>query len=141
MPIAGDGSGKWSLIEKWILRQAVKSYITEEVYFRKKFAFNPPPSQAPALASGQLPLQMHLKKRITQANVERLGFIDWPFVKGQLEDYIAAPTFPPQGAIDGRASVLMRVLSYIVLQERFYVPSFTLSFYEGPRPATTQIYW
>jgi asparagine synthase (glutamine-hydrolysing) len=126
MPIAGDGPGKWTLIEKWILRQAVKSFVTEEIYLRKKIAFNPPPSPSPAVASGLNPLQIHLKKRITQANVERLGFVEWPFIKGQLEDYIAAPTFPPQGGIDPRASILMRILSYIVLQERFHVPSFKL---------------
>ncbi|KAJ7229998.1 asparagine synthase-domain-containing protein [Mycena pura] len=90
-PIAGDSPGKWHMVEKWILRQAVRPLVTEEIYLRKKVAFNPPPSGPPSVASQMLPLQMHLKARITQETVERLGFINWP---------------------------------YIVLQERFNVPSY-----------------
>ncbi|KAF7357968.1 Asparagine synthetase domain-containing protein [Mycena venus] len=124
MPIAGDQPGKWSMIEKWILRQAVKPFVTEEVYLRKKVSFNPPPSGPPAVASDLLPLQKHLKARLTQANVERLGFIKWPFIKDLLTDYLESPTFPAHGQIDARARVLMTVLGYIVLQERFHVPSY-----------------
>ncbi|KAF8205847.1 putative asparagine synthase [Mycena galopus ATCC 62051] len=124
-PMPGDEPGKWTLVEKWILREAVKPFVTEEVYLRKKVAFNPPPSRRPAVASKQLlPLQALLKKRITQASVERLGFIEWPFAKDLLADYLQEPTFPPGGNIDGRARILMTVLSYIVLQERFIVPSY-----------------
>ncbi|KAF8182234.1 putative asparagine synthase [Mycena galopus ATCC 62051] len=123
-PIAGDQPGQWSLVEKWILREAVKPFVTEELYLRQKVPFNPPPSGPPAVPSDLLPLQKHLKARITQANVEKLGFIDWPFVRDQLADYLASPAFLPQGGIDLRARVLMNVLSFIVLQERFRVPSY-----------------
>ncbi|KAF8170513.1 putative asparagine synthase [Mycena galopus ATCC 62051] len=125
-PVAGDQPGQWSLVEKWILRQAVKPFVTQELYLRKKVPFNPPPSGPPAVLSDLLPLQKHLKARITQASVEKLGFFDWPFVRDQLADYLESPTFPPQGGIDLRARGLMTVLSYIVLQERFCVPSYKL---------------
>ncbi|KAF7358007.1 Asparagine synthetase domain-containing protein [Mycena venus] len=124
MPIAGDQPGKWSLVEKWVLRQAMKPFVTEEVYLRKKVPFNPPPSGPPDVASDQLPLQKHLKTRITQANVERLGFINWPFIRDLLADFLESRTFPAHGQIDTRARVLMAVLSYIVLQERFHVPTY-----------------
>ncbi|KAJ6468068.1 putative asparagine synthase [Mycena vitilis] len=124
MPIAGDEHGKWTLVEKWILREAVKPFVTEEVYLRKKVAFNPPPMPAAAVPSALNPLQKHLKARINQANVEKLGFIDWEYVGGLLESYLDAPTFPTGGALDKRATVLMTVLSYIVLQERFHVASY-----------------
>ncbi|KAJ6483949.1 putative asparagine synthase [Mycena sanguinolenta] len=125
-PIPGDQSCKWSLVEKWILREAVKPFVTEEIYLRKKNPFNPPPSGSPAAPSELLPLQAHLKERITQASVEQLGFIDWPFIRDLLAGYLESPRLMPQGNIDPRAQILMKVLSYIVLQERFHVPSYTL---------------
>jgi asparagine synthase (glutamine-hydrolysing) len=123
-PIPGGAPGKWTLVEKWILRQAVQHFITEEVFLRKKVQFNPPPSPAPGVVSDLLPLQVHLKARITEASVERLGFVEWPVVRDVLVEYLEAPTFPAQGGIDAKARVLMTVLSYIVLQERFNVPSY-----------------
>ncbi|KAJ6453218.1 putative asparagine synthase [Mycena vitilis] len=120
-PVAGDEPGKWTLVEKWILREAVKPFVTEEIYLRKKVAFNPPPMPAAAVPSALNPLQKHLKARITQASVEKLGFVDWPIVREQLESYLEAPTFPEGGRMDKRAPGLMAVLSYIVLRERFNV--------------------
>ncbi|KAJ7244947.1 putative asparagine synthase [Mycena rebaudengoi] len=121
MPIA-DGSGKWTLTEKWILRQAVQPFVTKEIYLRKKAPFNPPPQ--PSSASGGLvPLQAHLKARITQTNVERLGFFDWTYIQEILDGYLNSPSFPAHGAVDQRARMLMGVLSFIVLQERFHVPT------------------
>ncbi|KAJ7828764.1 putative asparagine synthase [Mycena olivaceomarginata] len=112
MPVHENESSEWTLVEKWILREAAKPFITEEVYHRKKVHFNPPPSGSPA----------HLKARITQEKVEHLGFIGWSGIKDQLEEYLESPTFPPHGGLDPRARILMMVLSYIVLQERFHVP-------------------
>ncbi|KAJ7224636.1 hypothetical protein GGX14DRAFT_314852, partial [Mycena pura] len=123
MPIAGDSPGQWQMVEKWILRQAVKPFITEEVYLRKKVPFNPPPSGPPPVASQKLPLQMHLKARITQENVERLGFVNWPHIRELLFEYLESPKFLPNGGLDHRAGILISILSYIVLQERFNVPS------------------
>ncbi|KAJ7244941.1 putative asparagine synthase [Mycena rebaudengoi] len=121
MPIT-DGSGKWTLTEKWILRQAVQPFVTKEIYLRKKAPFNPPPQ--PSSASGGLvPLQAHLKARITQTNVERLGFFDWKYIQEILDGYLNSPSFPAHGAVDQRARMLMGVLSFIVLQERFHVPT------------------
>ncbi|KAJ7218395.1 hypothetical protein GGX14DRAFT_390171 [Mycena pura] len=114
-PIAGASPGKWHLVEKWILRQAVKPFVTEEVYLRKKVAFNPPPQPRPSGAPPRvasesqmqlLPLQTHLKARITQASVQRLGFFNWPYIEGQLSEYLASPEFLPNGRLDPRASML-----------------------------------
>ncbi|KAJ7930868.1 putative asparagine synthase [Mycena leptocephala] len=124
MPIAGKEPGTWSFNEKWILRQAVKPFVTEEMYLRKKMAFNPPPR--PAGATGPVPLQLHLSERITQQNVERLGFFDWPYIRDTLADYVESPGFPAHGAIDQRARILLGVLSFIVLRERFNVPTLRL---------------
>ena len=126
MPIADAATGKWQMVEKWILRQAVKPFVTEEVYLRKKVSFNPPPAGEPAAASRMLPLQTHLKARITQESVERVGFFDWPYVESQLSAYLESPKFMPNGRLDPRAGLLMNVLSYIMLQERFKVPSYRM---------------
>ncbi|KAJ7214889.1 hypothetical protein GGX14DRAFT_609659 [Mycena pura] len=124
MPIADAATGNWQMVEKWILRQAVKPFVTEEVYLRKKVSFNPPPAGEPAVASRMLPLQTNLKARITQESVERVGFFDWPYVESQLSAYLESPNFLPNGRLDPRAGLLMNVLSCIVLQERFKVPSY-----------------
>ncbi|KAJ6573455.1 hypothetical protein DFH09DRAFT_1312158 [Mycena vulgaris] len=97
MPIAGDEPGKWTMVEQWILREAVKPFVAEEIYLRKKISFNPPPSGGPAVASDLVPLQIHLKARITQASVEQLEFVDWPIIKDQLASYRESPTFPANG--------------------------------------------
>ncbi|KAJ7657352.1 putative asparagine synthase [Mycena polygramma] len=124
MPIAGEKPGQWILVEKWILRQAVKPFITEEIYLRKKVSYNPPPLPAAASPSALNPLQKHLQARITQADVEKLGFVDWPYVRDLLASYLEAPIFPKGGGLDRRAQILNAVLSYIVLQERFHVASY-----------------
>ncbi|KAJ7648533.1 putative asparagine synthase [Mycena rosella] len=124
MPMAGEKQGTWFFNEKWILRQAVKPFVTEEMYLRKKIAFNPPPR--PAATASFVPLQLHLSKHITQENVERLGFFDWPYIRDTLDDYMKSPGFPAHGAIDHRARILLGVLSFIVLRERFNVPTLRL---------------
>ncbi|KAF8207951.1 hypothetical protein K438DRAFT_1962220 [Mycena galopus ATCC 62051] len=82
--LAGDQPRQWPLVAKWISREAVKPFVTEDIYIRKKVAFNPPPSKGPASASDLVPLKICLEARITQASVEKLGFIDLAFVKAVL---------------------------------------------------------
>ncbi|KAJ7173194.1 putative asparagine synthase [Mycena filopes] len=125
-PTPGAEPGQWTLTEKWILREAAKPFITDEVYRRTKVHFNPPPASSRLNGAGLMPLQAHLKTRITQPSVERLGFLHWGRIKGMLDEYLGAPTFPAHGAIDKRATALMGVLSLIVLGEHFDVPTVQL---------------
>ncbi|KAJ7137282.1 putative asparagine synthase [Mycena filopes] len=126
-PISGAQPGEWTLTEKWILREAAKPFVTEEVYLRTKWPFNPPPANGAIAGSEKLmPLQAHLKARVTKSNVERLGFLQWAKVKELLDGYLEAPTFPGNGAIDPKATALMHVLGLIVLRERFDVPAVQL---------------
>ncbi|KAF7297591.1 Asparagine synthetase domain-containing protein [Mycena kentingensis (nom. inval.)] len=127
MPV--NNGNQWRLVEKWILREAVKPFITEEIYRRTKVAFNPPPRPIQSSSSNNedkplLPLQRHLKARVTQEAVEKLGFISWAYVKEQLDGYLADPKMAPGGFLDPRARCVMIVLGYIVLQERFGVPTY-----------------
>ncbi|KAJ7643049.1 putative asparagine synthase [Mycena polygramma] len=124
-PVQRDGAGVWTFTDKWILREAVKPYVTEELFLRKKLSYNAPPSRRADGDSTLVPLQIHLKERITQENIERLGFLDWPYLKDLLTTYLADPVFPADGSLDTRAQILMYALSFLVLQERFDVPTWT----------------
>ncbi|KAJ7615984.1 putative asparagine synthase [Roridomyces roridus] len=122
-PIAQDGPLKWKLVEKWILREAMKPFITNEIYKRRKIPFNPPPKPSNSNKNNLTPLQVHLRDRITQTTVERTGLFDWGYVEELLKGYLEDPVYPSHRAIDMRARKLMIVLSFVVLQERFNVPT------------------
>ncbi|KAJ7265236.1 putative asparagine synthase [Mycena rebaudengoi] len=109
-------------LHKWILRQAVKPYVTEELFHRKKGSYNAPSSRRTEGELKLVPLQAHLKARITRANVERVGLFQWSFVEKSLTDYLTNPNFPADGVLDGRAQPL---LGFIVLQERFHAPTWS----------------
>ncbi|KAJ7132679.1 putative asparagine synthase, partial [Mycena filopes] len=120
-PIKGK-DGAWTITDKWVLRQAVKPFVTQEIFERKKIPYNAPILPAKDGGSAAYPLQKMLKSRITEENVDALGLFDWVFVEGLLRHYLRAPEFPPDGGVDGKAQLLMYVLSFIILQERFEVP-------------------
>ncbi|KAI1328520.1 asparagine synthase-domain-containing protein [Xylariaceae sp. FL0255] len=69
-----------SFNEKWILRQAVRPYITDELYQRKKHPF-----LAPTRWSKEGPLHRTFKAILTQEAVEGLGFVDWETVENAME--------------------------------------------------------
>jgi asparagine synthase (glutamine-hydrolysing) len=50
-PIKGDRPGVWSFTEKWLLRQAVRPYVTDELFERRKFSYNAPPERPSSTAS------------------------------------------------------------------------------------------
>ena len=62
--------------EKWILREATKPFITEEIYDRRKHHFSAPPKWP---ANG--PLHKLMARLVTRENIESLGFVDWDLVK------------------------------------------------------------
>lgn len=66
--------------EKWILKEAVKPFITEELYNRRKHPFSAPVKYKPGGAVYEL-----FDKLITQANIEELGFLDWGNCEGLVE--------------------------------------------------------
>ncbi|KAL2864017.1 asparagine synthetase B family protein [Aspergillus lucknowensis] len=64
------GSGTFT--EKYILREAVRPFVTEEIYKRKK-----QPYMAPMRYAVDGPVHRKLKELITKENIEALGFVDW----------------------------------------------------------------
>jgi asparagine synthase (glutamine-hydrolysing) len=68
------------LQEKWILREAVKPFVTEEIYNRRKVPF-----LGPVEYSADGFLYKEIKRLVTKENVEKLGFLAWDKVDGLAE--------------------------------------------------------
>ncbi|EAQ89391.1 hypothetical protein CHGG_06010 [Chaetomium globosum CBS 148.51] len=69
-----------SFTEKWILREAGKPYITQELYERRK-----QPYLAPSKWPRDGPMHRKMREICTQKAVEKLGFVDWEVVKKALD--------------------------------------------------------
>ncbi|KAH8702678.1 asparagine synthetase [Phaeosphaeriaceae sp. PMI808] len=69
-----------SLNEKWILRQAVRPYITDELYKRKKHPF-----LAPTRWAKDGPLHRMFKTLLTQQSVEQLGFVNYATIQDAMD--------------------------------------------------------
>ncbi|CAI6101093.1 unnamed protein product [Clonostachys chloroleuca] len=71
--------GLTSFSEKWILREAVRPYITDELYQRKKHPF-----LAPMKWPRDGPLHRMLSELLTRESVEALGFVDYEVVEKSM---------------------------------------------------------
>ncbi|KAL3486096.1 asparagine synthase-domain-containing protein [Aspergillus germanicus] len=69
-----------SLNEKWILRQAVRPFITDELYRRKKHPF-----LAPTRWAKDGPLYHMFKALLTREAVESLGFVSWITIQEAMD--------------------------------------------------------
>lgn len=85
--------------------------------------YNSPIPRHAESTSRLTPLQVLLEKRLTKENVDRLGWLNWDTVSKTLDDYLEFPESPADGGLDRRARRLLYVLSFVVIQERFGVPS------------------
>ena len=77
LKIRADGKG--GFIEKFALREAVKPFVTTEIYERRKHAY-----AAPTQYSRDGPIRMLFDRLVTRDNVEALGFLDWEVVRGMM---------------------------------------------------------
>lgn len=74
------GSALRSLTEKWILREAARPYITDELYSRKKVTF-----WAPTKWPRNGRLHNMFKTLLTREAVEGLGFVDYAVIEKALD--------------------------------------------------------
>ncbi|KAI7491065.1 asparagine synthase [Hortaea werneckii] len=101
-------------VEKWVLREASKPFITPELYNRKKH-----PYSAPTKYPAGGPLQKVLQRLVTRENIAALGFVDWEVVDGLLKTAFDAG---PESPGDARALRLLLVVGgWVVLGKRFGV--------------------
>ncbi|CAO1597023.1 hypothetical protein XANCAGTX0491_000853 [Xanthoria calcicola] len=98
------------MTEKWILRQASRPFITDELYTRKKH-----PYTAPTTYPLDGPMHRLMARLITQPSVENLGFIDWEKTKGLVETAFQSQDRVAMTAVFGLAQL-------VVLAQRFGMP-------------------
>ncbi|KAH9110763.1 hypothetical protein LEN26_013640 [Aphanomyces euteiches] len=118
-----EASGAFT--DKWILRQAVKPFVSQELYERPKVPFLAPPSEFDPEAYHW----KEIKSRVTQQAVERLGWMDWQFIESMMTRFMKTN--------DQTAQTILNVaMSFIVIQERFgvatWIPSPLLSLHQAP---------
>jgi asparagine synthase (glutamine-hydrolysing) len=94
--------------EKWILREAMKPFITEELYLRRKH-----PYTAPLAFPKDGPMHNLFKKMLTEENIKALGFIQWPVIQDALERGVGKEADP----LATRKCIT--VASFIALQKQF----------------------
>ncbi|KAH9828479.1 asparagine synthase [Teratosphaeria destructans] len=97
-------------VEKWILREASKPFITPELYARRKHPYSAPTRYA---AGG--PLHALMRRLVSRESVEGLGFVSWEKVAGLVERAFGAE----QDAASLR--LVLVVAEWVVLGRRFGV--------------------
>ncbi|KAM3432661.1 hypothetical protein MY4824_006398 [Beauveria thailandica] len=95
--------------EKYILRQAMKPFITTEVFSQRKRKFSGPTQYA---IGG--PLHQTLQRLLTRENIAKLGFLDADLV----QDYLLAAFYEKDGTAFRNA---MLVAQFVVVAKRFRV--------------------
>ncbi|PYH92659.1 hypothetical protein BO71DRAFT_456709 [Aspergillus ellipticus CBS 707.79] len=98
-----------SFNEKYILRQAMKPFITDELYKRRKHPFITPMNWK---AGG--PLENLFRNLITQHNVTQLGFVDWDQANWALNN-----AFGKENPTAFKSAMV--VAQFVVLMQRFQV--------------------
>ncbi|ORX88593.1 glutamine-hydrolyzing asparagine synthase [Basidiobolus meristosporus CBS 931.73] len=101
------------LVEKWILREAVKPYITEELYLRTKHPFF-----APAARNNYSPVSELFRQKLTKESCEALGWLKWEGVADIISQYFET------GDLVAHNSLLV-LTSYVILGEKFRVPPYS----------------
>lgn len=99
--------------EKWVLREAGKPFITQELYERKKHPFSAPPLWP---AGG--PLHKLMARLVSRENIEQLGYIEWSVVKDEVRK-----AFEERDASSFRMTILLA--QYVVLGQKFRVKQAT----------------
>ncbi|KAL1965993.1 hypothetical protein VTN77DRAFT_4933 [Rasamsonia byssochlamydoides] len=95
--------------EKYILREAVKPFVTEEIYNRTK-----QPYMGPVRFAENGPMHQAFRKLVTQENVAQLGFVDWSRTERLVER-----AFVEKDPVAFRYA--MAVAQFVVLAQRFGV--------------------
>ncbi|KAL4794369.1 nucleophile aminohydrolase [Aspergillus venezuelensis] len=113
------------LREKYILRQAMRPFVTDDIMNRTKRAY-----LGPSMFKEGGPLHKKVTRLLTQENVARLRFVDW----NRLQDHIV------KGFRDGdqrcfRSSLFVAQL--VVLSQRFGVTTATNSFQSQHQTSTS----
>jgi asparagine synthase (glutamine-hydrolysing) len=108
--------GTTTYVEKYALREAVKPFVTEEVYARTKHAYT-----APTTYPVGGPIHQLLSRLVTSDKVGRLGFVRWDSVRTLWDTAFSASGAVNDGTTIWAWRVLVMVAQWVVLGERFGV--------------------
>ncbi|CEI94085.1 Putative Asparagine synthetase [Rhizopus microsporus] len=103
-----------NLNEKWILKEAVKPYITEEIYKRIKHPYIAPSSQG----KGEVVTNL-INRLLSKENIERLGWASYEKV------YESKQAFFDSGDMLLFKDMLM-LMSYVIISQRFNVAPYSV---------------
>jgi asparagine synthase (glutamine-hydrolysing) len=104
-----------TLNEKWVLKEAVKPFITEEIYNRTKQPFVAPASK------GRNPMVINLiSKLLTKENIDKLGWINFGKFNEAKKAYL-------QTGSEVLFKDMLIMMSYVVLSQRFNVAAYGIS--------------
>ena len=121
LSISSKANGKF--VEKYILREASRPFITDELYKRTKH-----PYSAATFYPVDGPIHQVFKRLVTKENVEKLGFLDWTAV-----EVLLAQAFNEEGEEGARSKAVRLVLvvcQWVVLAERFGIAKAERAAYE-----------
>ncbi|KAI0474500.1 asparagine synthase [Xylaria cf. heliscus] len=107
---SGQDASSNKFWEKWILREAVKPFITEEMYLRRKH-----PYTAPLLWPKDGPMHQLFRRLLTKENVEAVGFLNWSRIENVVES-----AFGENADISAFRSCLI-IGSLVTISQRFGV--------------------
>lgn len=100
------------LVEKWVLKDAVKPYVTQEIYERTKVPFFAPPTKKPNPAFINL-----LNKYIAKENIEKIGWINYEQASVAKRRYLETNDLRTY-------QDLMIIMSFIIISIRFGVATY-----------------
>jgi asparagine synthase (glutamine-hydrolysing) len=104
-----------SLDEKWILKEAVKPYITDEIYNRTKHPYIAPSSK------GRNPTIVDLvNKIITKENLDNIGWVN-------TEKFISTKNTYLENGDALLFKDMLIMMSYVILSQRFNVATWGIS--------------
>jgi asparagine synthase (glutamine-hydrolysing) len=98
-----------AFLEKHVLRQAMKSFVTEEIYNRRKHPF-----LGPTKYKDNGPLHKVFQRLLTEENIRQVGFLDWDQVNKSLDQ-----AFKEKNPFAFRNS--LGAAQFVVLSQRFKV--------------------
>lgn len=98
-----------TVVEKHVLREAVRPFVTDEIYKRKK-----KPYLGPTRFQENGPLHQLIGRLTSQENIEALGFVDWQRTKEHVHK-----AFVEKNGISLRYA--MMAAQFVVLSQRFGV--------------------
>ena len=117
IPVSANGDRNQEIepfdyTEKYALREAVKPFVTDEVYKRRKYAYS-----APARYDLGGPIQLKLEELLIENRVASLGFVSWTQVEKMKKQ--AYEDLGSEGEVVWAWRQLFIVAQWVVLGERF----------------------